>query len=87
VNFLVSQGIDSISVNADVASTIAEYISEIESSIPNIKTIKKEKNDEKKEPIKKTIENFEELPRIPGSEYIEKPTEDEKEDEILLDIF
>ncbi|MFH1710961.1 MAG: phosphoenolpyruvate synthase [Nanoarchaeota archaeon] len=54
VKFLVSQGISSISVNADVAADIAQYIFELESKIsPTNDSIAK--NEEIKEEVKKEI--------------------------------
>ena len=43
--FLLSQGIDSISVNADAAYKISELIARLESSKPEIKEIKQEKEE------------------------------------------
>ena len=53
VKFLVEQGIDSISVNADVASEIADYVAELEqSSKKNTKTRSREIKEDAEENIK-----------------------------------
>ena len=100
VRFLVSQGIDSISVNADVAADIAQYVSELESNLP-LTPVAIEKGEEiKDESIKGAIEDTigsasaadytydgdEEPPRIPGAELREKTGSAEEKDE-MLDIF
>jgi len=141
--FLVEQGIDSISVNADVAADIAEYISELESKqttqqetptpakekpLPPTITEKENETDESEANEKSTSETVEEnraeqsesklsenespelsdevnsnseggidlthekkpseeeMPKIPGAEYIEENLEDNEYEEVL-DIF
>lgn len=97
VNFLVLQGIDSISVNADVAADIADYISQIESKSEQTNTAEEAIGERVEDVIKEEMEkvpvldlaNFvseEELPRIPGSEYA-KETEMAEEKDEFLDIF
>ncbi len=91
VKFLVSQGITSISVNADVAADIAQYVSQLE----------KENNPETVSPVPPAPEETElvvpgadyasigeEPPKIPGAEYTEKIENAESiEEEMKLDIF
>ena len=120
VKFLVEKGIDSISVNADVAADIAEYIAELEKTetisfdekeIVNEKTTEQpesqDNSNEEKEPKQKEridgVENQdnsneellyaetfslvtdtnEELPMIPGAEYIKDQESLGNEDEVL----
>lgn len=51
--FLVQTGIDSISVNADVASEIAEYVAEIEGIINNKSEEEPSQNHSNKKILKK----------------------------------
>src|SRR3990172_4996212 len=81
VKFLVERGISSISVNADVAFDIAEYISELEKQSPS-----EEKTEEETEPVVPAADYAsvaEELPVIPGAE----PAEISNSKEEILNIF
>jgi pyruvate, water dikinase len=73
VKFLVERGIDSISVNADVAKEISDYVSEIENQ--KGEGLRQYQKEEKKE-----------IPKINGIEK-EKEVEEEKENKEVLDIF
>jgi len=73
VKFLVEQEIDSISVNADVAADLAEYIVELEKGEkvqkPEEKTVKQEETEKPREPGEpKTEETVPEEPEKPGEE-------------------
>lgn len=87
VNFLIEKGIDSISVNADVAADIADYISEIENSKQGHDKKEEYSNYEEKE-VNEIAEELkeessdDELPRIPGTKEKE-----EKNEEETLDTF
>jgi len=97
VKFLVNEGIDSISVNADVAADITEYISELEKG-ENPKTetqtaseeIKETTQEESQEKTKEAgpeagggiSEEQEQIPKIPGAIEVQKEEEPE-----ILDIF
>jgi pyruvate,water dikinase len=95
VKYLVEQGIDSISVNADKAAEIAEYISELEKSTfmgTDKEPRKYEKENHKKdhhakeiipEKIQKDIEAIEEEKK----EYLKNNPEEEEEAEDTRDIF
>jgi len=63
VKFLVERGIDSISVNADVAKEISDYVSEIENQ--KGEGLRQYQKEEKKE-----------IPKINGIEEKEEPKED-----------
>ena len=54
VQFLVKMGIDSISVNADVASEIADYVAELEAGSNNGDREEGEKEDGQKEDESRT---------------------------------
>jgi pyruvate,water dikinase len=72
VKFLVEKGIDSISVNADLASEIAEYVKEIEEG-----TIKgTDKEPRKYQPEENSKEEF---PSIKGVKNLNEKKEDEEE--------
>ena len=73
VKFLVERGIDSISVNADVAKEISDYVSEIENQ--KGEGLRQYQKEEKKE-----------TPKINGVEKKENEPEEEKGEEVL-DIF
>ena len=92
VKFLVEKGIDSISVNADMAKEISDYVSEIEKQIGENprqyepKEINKEEIEEEKEefvkpqeitPEEETLE--EEFPVIKGAEDYENEPEESNE--------
>ncbi|MEK6847773.1 MAG: phosphoenolpyruvate synthase [Nanoarchaeota archaeon] len=83
VKFLIEKGIDSISVNADVAADIAEYVSELEKT--NGKRPEEKEDVDKEypesqnnsneeilsaEPYSSATDTNEELPMIPGAEYV-----------------
>ncbi len=101
VRFLVSQGIDSISINADVAADIAQYISELESEqkisadAGNESAAEKIGEDRMEEPIVPSpdyasyVSSDEELPKIPGAEFASAGKGDEimQEKEEFSDIF
>ena len=85
VKFLVEKGIDSISVNADMAKEISDYVSEIEKQIgENPRQYQPEREKEKEEFLKPQVVvpeeemKEEELPIIKGAEK-----EEENEKEIL----
>jgi len=98
VDFLVRKGIDSVSVNADMAKEISDYISEVEKEIgegprqyePNdfagagrSSTSNEQGREEKKD-------TEEERPKIHGvkkREQDEEETENKDDDEETLDIF
>ncbi len=93
VKFLVENNIDSISVNADMAAEIAEYIEQLEkpgASRPEPEeTGKNEVQDENVIPSIYTENNIildEELPVIPGTEYTAGTGVNENIEE-TLDIF
>ncbi|MCF7910054.1 phosphoenolpyruvate synthase [Candidatus Pacearchaeota archaeon] len=78
--FLIEQGIDSISVNADVASEIAEHISEIEKSL-----VKGTDEEPRKYHKVKEKENSEDYPPPKNQEELEKniqAIEEEKQEYI-----
>ena len=77
VKFLVEREIDSISVNADVASEIADYIAELESQDYKVKSLKPEVVEREKEP-EILDEGKKELPIIENP----IPLEDFQESEI-----
>lgn len=81
VKYLVGKGIDSISVNADAASEIAKYVSELESG----KTGEEGKNffDEKLQPIKEPMS----IAELQESEETESEEKQKKAHEEKLDIF
>ena len=81
VKYLVSKGIDSISVNADAASEIAKYVSELESG----KTGEEGKNffDGKLQPIKEPMS----IAELQESEETESEEKQKKAREEKLDIF
>ncbi|MDZ4226756.1 MAG: putative PEP-binding protein, partial [Candidatus Pacearchaeota archaeon] len=108
VKFLIEQGISSISVNADMASEIAEYVSELEKGTvveiekpEKVETEKSEKsekpveerNDEAEESVEEdsgeedvlppytNTDSEEELPVIPGTEYLKEEIEKEESEE------
>ena len=76
VKFLVEQGISSITVNADAASSIAEYIAEIEAEIVR----GTDKEPRKYHPEKNSQPNGEFLPEIRGSK---KPSGNQESNESL----
>jgi len=79
VKFLVEKGIDSISVNADVAKEISDYISEIEKQIgeePRQYQPKKEKEEFLKPQIAEKEEEEIEYPAINGVEGVENEAEE-----------
>ena len=99
VKFLVERGIDSISVNADVAGDTAEYIAGLEKRTAETAESREMEEPEKGE-TKMVLEGYEkdlskemeikkyaglddELPVIPGTEY----TKTEENVEETLDIF
>jgi len=84
VKFLVENGIDSISVNADKAAEIAQYVSELEKSlfVGTDKEPRKYQKDKIEEKIEKDIEAIEEEKK----EYLEAHPTEEKQDE-TLNIF
>ncbi|MEK6897683.1 MAG: phosphoenolpyruvate synthase [Nanoarchaeota archaeon] len=99
VKFLVERGIDSISVNADVAGDMAEYIAGLEKRTAETAESREMEEPEKGE-TKMVLEGYEkdlskemeikkyaglddELPVIPGTEY----TKTEENVEETLDIF
>jgi len=78
VKFLVSQGIDSISVNADVAADIARYIAELEAGTN--KTSEKSKTEANSSAPKSREEpeetqNKDVIPNAPGDEKIKETAE------------
>lgn len=77
VKFLVEQGIDSISVNADVAAEIADYVSEIEKGL--IKGTDKEPRQYQPEEIKEEekVEEEEEPEQKMEEEKVEEETEEQ----------
>jgi len=87
VKFLVSEGIDSISVNADAAEKISKLVAELESGKEEKKDeVKEEEVEEKKEEVeeeKKEVEEKQESePPVPTpTEPLEKPRESEEEGE------
>jgi len=83
VKFLVENGIDSISVNADMAKEISEYVAELEKNKGEIKNLSSEKLQEKHEKKRKDEIDVE-IKR--DEKELEKEKTPEKEDEIL-DIF
>jgi pyruvate,water dikinase len=101
VKFLVEKGIDSISVNADVAADIAEYVKQLEEGKivgtdqePRKYQPEKDKEEaleEKKEPTKaeethKNSENSEENIEEELTEQVKKETPEEKEERIERDV-
>ncbi|HEA46377.1 MAG TPA: phosphoenolpyruvate synthase [Candidatus Pacearchaeota archaeon] len=109
VKFLVERGINSISVNADVASEIANYVLELEGGTPPANAdqkpgenfVKPQNVPQEKEEIQKPVETpspqppiqpqttpteqslpepEEEIPKIRGSEYIEKEIKEPEEE-------
>ncbi len=96
VKYLVEQGIDSISVNADVASEIADYIAEIESEL--VKGTDKEprqyspQSSQSKQELYSNLNNNNNNSNNQEEKTIEnknsKPQEQNKEDkDEILDIF
>ena len=92
VKFLVEKGIDSISVNADAAKEISDYISELEKQ--RGEEPRQYQPEKTKEKVETPIEERE-IPKINGiekdeetfyEEEIESPPDTEKE-EGVLDIF
>ncbi|MEK6850782.1 MAG: phosphoenolpyruvate synthase [Nanoarchaeota archaeon] len=84
VKFLLSEGIDSISVNADAAEKVSKLVAEIESKgkVQEIKTnVSYEKSILKKEDLKKNEEELKKPPK-PG---MEKSIMDKDIEQILLD--
>ncbi|HUW43494.1 MAG TPA: phosphoenolpyruvate synthase [Bacillota bacterium] len=92
VKFLVEKGIDSISVNADVAANIANYVSELEGkTTPQEEEQKQEEafvkpeytapKEETLETEAPTQESEEEFPTIRGGEPIQEPEEKQEEPE------
>ena len=77
--FLVEKGIDSISVNADVAADISEYVSEIEKSM--VKDTDKEPRQYKPEEQKEEEPVEEEIVEEEKKEPIEEKVEEEKIEE------
>ncbi|MEK6840728.1 MAG: phosphoenolpyruvate synthase [Nanoarchaeota archaeon] len=99
VKFLVEQGIDSISLNADAAADISEYVSELEKKTTKIREApeeefrngQEEESEEQKQPHKNFSKNSwqgtkdaqldsalnedNELPVIPGTEYMKAQEE------------
>ncbi len=73
VKFLVEQGIDSISVNADIASEIAEYVSKLEGSTVSPKEEEKDFIEPQNVLDEEEIKNTEE--KIPYSTHPEEETE------------
>ncbi len=93
VKFLVEKGIDSISVNADMAKEISDYISEIEKQIgENPRQYQPEREKEKEKFLKPQIvipeqEIEEELPLIKGAEFNQDEQEiKSEEDEEIKEI-
>ncbi len=82
VKFLVQQGIDSISVNADAAHEISKYVAELESQTneENKEDVKQD-TEEKQEEIKKEIEQSENKPD--KEEIINNEKENKKDDELI----
>ncbi len=83
VKFLVEKGIDSISVNADMAKEISDYISEIEKELgeePRQYESKKE-TEESVKPQKIAPEEKEEFPAINGAEEDEEKSAESDEEE------
>jgi phosphoenolpyruvate-protein kinase (PTS system EI component) len=75
VKFLVEKGIDSLSVNADVAKEISDYVAEIENAMGE--------GERQYQP-----ESSEEVPKIHGIKNEDDETEAElKDEENTLDIF
>jgi pyruvate, water dikinase len=101
VKFLVEKGIDSISVNADMANEIAEYVSEVEKSlIRGTDEEPREYQPEKdflepqnleEEISEKNKEDYQNLPKIKGVEELQKEEKEESEvnnyKKEKLDIF
>jgi len=93
VKFLVEHGISSISVNADSAADIAEYITELEKEMGDISAKNSEEeteesaeedSDEEDVAPPYTFPDYEdELPVIPGTEYTKIKNEDVKVEEVL----
>ncbi len=85
VHFLVEKGIDSISVNADAAAEISDYIAEVEKEL--VKNTDKEPRQyqpENKDSEKDFDEiNDQEIPKINGVERLEQNIEEKKD----LNIF
>ncbi len=86
VKFLVEKGIDSISVNADMAREISDYISEIEKQTgenPRQYQPKREKEEfVKPQIVMPEEETEEEFPMIKGAEETEEENENEENIEI-----
>ncbi len=74
VKFLVEKGIDSISVNADVAKEISEYVLEIEKNL-----VQGTDKEPRKYEIKKQNEKGEYMPKIKGSEKLSPKIEGDEE--------
>jgi len=103
VKFLVEQGIDSISVNADAAQEIAKYIAEVEEELvkgtdkePRNYSVPKENEEEKIEPIPEKEEVVEEdteekqeekTEPIPEKEEVVEEDTEEKEVENKKEPF
>ncbi len=100
VKFLIEQGISSISVNADVASDIAEYISELEKGVKEETgptEAEKYNEEERGESVEEDTPHYnssddeEEIPIIPGTEYPmvreKNNSSDVDSQEETLDIF
>lgn len=78
VKFLVERGIDSISVNADVAAEIAEYISELE---------RKMENESEKAPLLTAVESAEEISDTKLEKEEEEIFEEQPYDDVPLEDF
>ena len=80
VKFLVEKGIDSISMNADMAKEISDYIAEIEKQIGENPRQYQKKEEEFASSIE-IGENSEEVPEINGIEKEEEQEEESKNEE------
>jgi pyruvate,water dikinase len=80
VKFLLENEIDSISVNADVASEIADYVAELEKERLKNKGEEPRHYHLKKEEEKEVIDNYKVLSEEPIPEFTENPKEDIEKD-------
>ncbi len=87
VKYLVENGIDSISVNADVAADIAEYVKELENG-PEIENQKEDiKKEENEEPAEEENNNsIKEEVKEPIEEEIQEEVPEKTEERIEKDI-
>ncbi len=95
IKFLVEQGIDSISVNADVAAEMAEYVAEVEKELvkgtdKEPRQYRPEEKEKKEEEIEKDadeeIEGLEEKEMQEIKEELEQETPEQKEERIDKEI-